>query len=176
MDSVMIENKVIALKELQKIVDDAKAKSKRVVWTNGCYDLLHAGHVRYLLKARACGDILVVGLNSDASVRMSKGPGRPIVKEQERALVMSALSCVDYVIIFDDKSPLKMIDCLRPDVYAKGGDYTIDTINQEERRLVEGYGGEIALLPGVEGRSTTDLIEKILRVYETKSCQESKSV
>jgi len=137
-----------------------------VVWTNGCFDIMHVGHILYLEKARSLGDLLVVGLNSDASVRQSKGPARPIVTESQRAKLLTALSCVDYVIIFDDKTPLKLLATFKPDVYAKGGDYTIDTINQDERKLVESYGGEIALLPGLEGASTTNLIEKILQSYK----------
>ena len=160
----MIE-KVVTITKLKKIVQDLKRSGRRIVWTNGCYDLLHAGHVSYLQRARKYGDVLIVGLNSDASVRLTKGPGRPIVPEQERALVMSALSCVDYVVIFADKSPLKIIGILQPDVYVKGGDYTIDTINQEERRLVEEYGGRIAIVPGVAGRSTTTLIKRISKAY-----------
>ena len=153
--------KCVTLDALRPIVGRLKEAAKRVVWTNGCFDILHAGHVTYLLGARAQGDVLVVGLNSDASVRENKGPGRPITNEQDRALVLSALACVDYVVIFLDKSPLPILETLKPDVYAKGGDYTIDTIVQEERRLVEGYGGSIALLPGVEGASTTSIIEKL---------------
>ncbi len=161
----MVTDKVKNLRQLDKICKTARANGRRVVWTNGCYDLVHAGHVIYLQSARACGDILVVGLNSDASVQKTKGPLRPIVSEANRARVMSALECVDYVIVFDDVSPVKTIEFLKPDVYAKGGDYNIDTINQEERHLVEGYGGDIALLPGVAGLSTTAIIEKILEVY-----------
>lgn len=157
--------KVKTLHQLEKICKAARQKGHRVVWTNGCYDLVHAGHVIYLQRARLCGDVLIVGLNSDKSVQKTKGPLRPIIDQTNRAHVISALSCVDYVIVFDDLSPLRVIEFLKPDVYAKGGDYHIDTINQDERRLVEGYGGEIVLLPGVKGLSTTAVIEKILRVY-----------
>ena len=160
-------DKVVSLSRLKQIVQNAQKADKKVVWTNGCYDLMHAGHIIYLEKARAVGDLLVVGLNSDRSVRMSKGGTRPIVPEELRAKVLSALSCVDYVVLFDDRSPYSLIEFLQPDIYAKGGDYTIDTIDQDERHLVEGYGGEITLFPGVEGMSTTALIEKILQVYRT---------
>ncbi len=152
--------KIIAAEALQRVVAGLQAEGKRVVWTNGCFDLLHAGHVTYLLRASEEGDALVIGLNSDASVRENKGPGRPVVGEQDRALVLSALGCVDYIVIFPDKTPMPLLERLRPDVYAKGGDYTIDTIVQEERRLVEGHGGRIALIPGVEGKSSTRIIEK----------------
>ena len=158
--------KLVTESQLKAILQKVKAEGKRVVWTNGCFDIMHVGHILYLEKARSLGDLLVVGLNSDASVRQSKGPARPIVTESQRAKLLTALSCVDYVIIFDDKTPLKLLDTFKPDVYAKGGDYTIDTINQDERRLVESYGGEIALLPGLEGASTTNLIEKILQSYK----------
>ena len=141
---------------------------KKFAWTNGCFDIIHAGHVDYLERSKAYGDFLVVGLNSDASVRLSKGADRPIVEQDQRAKLLSALSCVDYVLLFDDRSPIKVIESLRPDVYAKGGDYTIETIDQDERRLVEGYGGEIALFPGIEGMSTSTLIEKILRQHKRK--------
>lgn len=157
--------KVKRLHELLLIRENARRDGKTVVWTNGCYDILHAGHVLYLQAAKAQGDLLILGLNSDASVRRTKGPKRPIVNESERAIVLAALSCVDYIVIFDDDSPLEIIAALRPDVYAKGGDYTLDTINQSERRLVEGYGGTIALLPGVPGMSTSAVIERVLQAY-----------
>ena len=105
--------------------------------------------------------ILIVGLNSDASVKKNKGADRPVVSERDRAQVLSALECVDYIVIFDDKTPLPLLETLQPDIYAKGGDYTMDTIVQEERRLVESYGGRIAIIPGREGQSTTYIINKI---------------
>lgn len=153
--------KVKTLKQLQAIMTKLKREGRRVVWTNGCFDILHVGHITYLLKARQHGDVLLVGLNSDASVRANKGPSRPVVNETNRALVLSALECVDYVILFDGKTPMPLLEALQPDVYAKGGDYTLDTIVQEERRLVEGYGGSIAIIPGVEGQSTSNIIEKL---------------
>jgi D-beta-D-heptose 7-phosphate kinase / D-beta-D-heptose 1-phosphate adenosyltransferase len=157
--------KIKTLAELQQIRIAAQCAGKKIVWTNGCYDILHAGHVLYLQAAKNQGDILILGLNSDASVQKTKGSQRPIVNEKERAIVLAGLSCVDYIIIFDDDSPLELIAALRPDVYAKGGDYTIDTINQDERRLVESYGGRIALLPGVPGMSTTTVIDRVLQAY-----------
>jgi D-beta-D-heptose 7-phosphate kinase/D-beta-D-heptose 1-phosphate adenosyltransferase len=157
--------KIVSLGQLRQIVANAKRRGLRVVWTNGCFDLLHVGHILYLEKAKQLGDLLIVGINSDASVRATKGPGRPIVHEAQRARLLASLSCIDYVLIFDDPSPKDIIAELKPDVYVKGGDYTVDTINQEERRIVEGYGGEIALLPGMEGMSTTELIRRILAAY-----------
>lgn len=153
--------KTRSLEELAPLIKRLQAEGQKIVWTNGCFDILHAGHVTYLIRAAREGDVLVVGMNSDTSVRNVKGSGRPIVPETERALILSALECVDHVVIFSDPSPLPIIEVIKPDVYAKGGDYTLDTINQEERRLVEAYGGRIALIPGVEGLSTTALIERI---------------
>ena len=147
--------------KLAETVRKLQAQGKRVVWTNGCFDIVHVGHITYLQRAAKLGDVLVVGLNSDASVRALKGEGRPIIGEDERALVLSALECVDYVTVFEENSPRAIIEEIRPDIYAKGGDYTLDTIDQDERRVVEGYGGEIAILPMVEGRSTTSIIGKI---------------
>ncbi len=154
-------DKLKSVEQLKGIVEKLRRDGKRVVWTNGCFDILHVGHITYLLRARKQGDVMIVGLNSDASVRENKGPDRPVVNEQDRAVVISALECVDYVTIFDDKTPMPLLDALKPDVYAKGGDYTIDTLVQEERRLVEGYGGSIAIIPGSEGQSTTNIINRI---------------
>ncbi|MDZ7370314.1 MAG: D-glycero-beta-D-manno-heptose 1-phosphate adenylyltransferase [candidate division KSB1 bacterium] len=153
------------LAELMEIVALCRSTGKKVVWTNGCFDILHAGHVLYLQAAKEQGDILVVGVNSDASVRRNKGPQRPINAERDRLIVLAALECVDYLLLFDDDSPVLLIDQLRPDIYVKGGDYTIDTVNQDERRLVERYGGKIVLIPGVPGLSTSAVIEKILQAY-----------
>lgn len=161
----LLSDKIKSLDALKSILAVEKSRGKKIVWTNGCYDIMHVGHILYLEKARELGDLLVVGLNSDESVRKSKGPNRPIVEENQRAKLLASLSFVDYVIIFNDQSPKWLIEVLKPDIYAKGGDYTIDTINQEERRLVESYGGEIALLPGIDGMSTTNIIDKILTVY-----------
>lgn len=141
-----------------------RAAGRRLVVTNGCFDLLHRGHVTYLEAARAQGDALLVGLNADASVRELKGLNRPVNSEDDRAFVLAALACVDGVCIFREKTALRFLTEVRPDVYAKGGDYTIDTINQEERRLVEELGGKVVVLPGVPGKSTTSLLEKISRL------------
>ncbi len=127
---------------------------------------MHVGHILYLEKARSLGDVMVVGLNSDASVRAFKGPLRPIVQESQRAKLLSAMTCVDYVVIFDEPSPMKLIELIEPDIFAKGGDYTLDSLNQKERKLVEGYGGEIALLAGIDGMSTSNIISKILKAYK----------
>ncbi|MBN2410983.1 D-glycero-beta-D-manno-heptose 1-phosphate adenylyltransferase [candidate division KSB1 bacterium] len=169
----MQAEKHVNIDQLRDIVTQEKVSGRKIIWTNGCYDILHAGHVIYLEKAKSLGDVLIVGLNSDASVQKNKGPLRPVIDENQRAKLISALSCVDYVVVFDDVSPLNMINELRPDIYVKGGDYDIDTINQEERRLVESYGGDIALLPGVEGMSTTEMINRIIKAYGDKPESES---
>ena len=131
--------------------------------TNGCFDILHAGHVTYLAAARALGDALLVGLNSDASVRALKGAGRPVNPEQDRATVLAALAAVDGVSLFEEMDALRLLAEVKPDIYAKGGDYTIDTINQPERQMVEGAGGKVVILPGVPGRSTTNVLAKIAK-------------
>ena len=153
--------KLKTVDQLKPAVEKLKKDGKKVVWTNGCFDILHVGHITYLIAARQEGDVLVVGLNTDKSVQENKGPGRPVVNERDRATVLSALECVDYVVLFGGKTPMPLLEALKPDVYAKGGDYTIDTIVQEERRLVEGYGGSIAIIPGVDGHSTTGIIDRI---------------
>ena len=135
-----------------------RAAGARVVFTNGCFDILHAGHVRYLAAARALGDVLILGLNSDASVRRLKGEMRPVNSEADRAEVVGALASVDYVVIFGEDTAEELIARVRPAVYAKGGDYTRETL--PEARIVESYGGEVAFIPLVEGKSTTGIIER----------------
>ena len=130
----------------------------RVVFTNGCFDILHAGHVRYLAAARALGDVLILGLNSDASVRRLKGEMRPVNTAEDRAEVVGALKSVDYVVIFGEDTAENLIAKVRPAVYAKGGDYTLETL--PEARIVESYGGEVAFIPLVAGKSTTGIIER----------------
>ena len=132
---------------------------QKVVFTNGCFDILHAGHVRYLNKARSFGDCLVLGLNTDSSVRRIKGPSRPINSELDRAEVAGALKAVDYVVLFDETTAEELIRQVHPDVYVKGGDYTIETL--PEGQIVLGYGGSVELVNLVEGRSTTNVIAKI---------------
>ena len=138
-----------------------RTSGKRLVVTNGCFDILHAGHVTYLEAARNQGDALLIGLNDDDSVRQLKGPGRPVNAELDRAAVLAALACVDGVCIFAEKTALNFLSRAEPDIYVKGGDYALDTLNQDERRLVERVGGQIVLLPLVPGKSTTALLKKI---------------
>ena len=138
-----------------------RAGGARVVFTNGCFDILHAGHVRYLATARALGDVLILGLNSDDSVRRLKGATRPVNGEADRAEVVGALTSVDYVVIFSEDTAEELIAKVRPAVYAKGGDYTLETL--PEARIVESYGGEVAFIPLVAGKSTTGMIAKMGR-------------
>jgi D-beta-D-heptose 7-phosphate kinase/D-beta-D-heptose 1-phosphate adenosyltransferase len=135
-----------------------RAEPCRVIFTNGVFDILHAGHVTYLEEARALGDVLVVGLNSDDSVRRLKGPTRPVNTQEDRARVLGALRCVDHVIVFDDDTPLAVITALIPDVLVKGGDYTRDTVVGAD--VVEHYGGSVVIIPLLEGRSTTSIIAR----------------
>ena len=151
------EEKIKSLMELQQILSK---RDKKVVFTNGCFDLLHWGHVQYLFKAREEGDFLIVGLNSDASVREIKGPQRPIVPERERALVLASLECVDYVVIFSEPDPLELIKALKPDVLAKGGDWEVEKVIGKE--FVESYGGKVKLIPYLEGYATHSLIKTIV--------------
>jgi D-beta-D-heptose 7-phosphate kinase/D-beta-D-heptose 1-phosphate adenosyltransferase len=137
-----------------------RGEGKRLVFTNGCFDLLHPGHVRYLRQARALGDALVVALNSDRSVRAIKGEGRPILSERERAEVVAALESVDYVVIFDQETPRSLIASLLPDVLVKGGDWSVDQIVGAEE--VRRAGGAVFSLPYLEGSSTSSIIERIL--------------
>ncbi len=150
---------IIPREHIKDACDAARAKGAAVVFTNGCFDVLHAGHVRYLTKARAMGDFLVIGLNSDASVRRLKGEGRPIVSEADRAEVLDALRAVDIVTIFDETTAEELVRLVKPDVYVKGGDYSIDTL--PEAKIVQEAGGRVELIPFVEGHSTTNVIERI---------------
>lgn len=158
--------KIKSLEVLSSIIADEKNRGKRVVFTNGCFDLLHAGHVKYLQKARGLGDLLVLGLNSDASVRRLKGAKRPLIDQEERAHLMAALDCVDYVTVFEEGTPLELIKALKPDILAKGGDYTLDGV--VGREIVESYGGRVELITFVEGKSTTNIIERILELYSAE--------
>ncbi len=141
-----------------------RASGKRLVVTNGCFDLLHLGHVTYLETARAQGDALLVGVNSDAAVRQLKGPGRPVTPEGDRAAVLAALESVDGACIFAEATATRFLAAAQPDVYVKGGDYTLDTLNQDERRTVEQAGGKIVIIPFVPGKSTTATLKKIMRL------------
>jgi D-beta-D-heptose 7-phosphate kinase/D-beta-D-heptose 1-phosphate adenosyltransferase len=143
-----------------------RREGRRLVFTNGCFDLLHPGHVRYLKQARALGDALVVALNSDSSVRALKGPRRPILNQSERAEIVAALEAVDYVVVFDDETPRGLIALLLPDVLVKGGDWGVDQIVGRDE--VEAAGGRVLSLPYVEGSSSTDIIGRVLEAENRK--------
>ncbi len=153
--------KLKTLGQLAVIVAREKKRGRRVVLANGCFDLFHVGHVRYLEAAKACGDILVVALNSDASVRALKGSGRPLLGVEDRAAIMCAFACVDYVTIFKERDVSRVLRRLRPDVHAKGSDYTVETV--PERRVVLDYGGEIFIAGGPKVRSASHLLRRIAR-------------
>lgn len=151
--------KILSIEKMLVERERLRARGERVVFTNGVFDLLHVGHVRYLAQARALGDVLVVAINSDRSVRELKGPDRPVFDEGERAEILAALRNVDYVVIFDNVSPRSLISQLLPDVLVKGGDYRLDEIHGREE--VEAAGGRVVSLPFVDGASTTTLIERM---------------
>jgi rfaE bifunctional protein nucleotidyltransferase chain/domain len=154
--------KVIALDALLELRRHWRAAGRTVVWTNGCFDILHVGHVRGLQEARGLGDVLVVGVNSDASVRKLKGPARPIVPEAERAEVLAALGCVDHVLIFGEDTPREVLARLRPDVHCKGADYAPPSTRPiPEAGVVRAYGGRIAFLTFSPGVSTSDIVSRI---------------
>ena len=153
--------KIIPWEQLPDWRARLRAVGKKLVVTNGCFDLLHLGHVTYLENARNLGDLLLIGLNGDESVRQLKGEGRPVNSESDRAAVLSALQSVDAVCIFGEVTANRFLARAEPDIYVKGGDYTLDTVNQEERRTVEQAGGSIRIIQFVPGKSTTALLKKI---------------
>jgi rfaE bifunctional protein nucleotidyltransferase chain/domain len=154
-----MNHKIVDAKKLAEIAREMKARGKKLVFTNGCFDLLHPGHVRYLAAARAFGDALAVGINGDDSVRSLKGSGRPINRESDRAEVMAALESVDFVTIFPEIRTTNLLQLVRPQIYAKGGDYTPETLNAEERSVLDDIGAEIRIVPFEPGYSTTTLID-----------------
>ncbi|MGA2179802.1 MAG: D-glycero-beta-D-manno-heptose 1-phosphate adenylyltransferase [Verrucomicrobiota bacterium] len=141
-----------------------RASGRKLVVTNGCFDILHLGHVTHLESARQFGDALLVGVNGDDATRQLKGADRPVNPESDRAAVLAALESVDGVCIFAEKTATRFLLAAKPDIYVKGGDYTLDTLNQEERHVVESAGGKIVIIPFVPGKSTTALLEKISRL------------
>jgi rfaE bifunctional protein nucleotidyltransferase chain/domain len=164
---VLPANKVVDLSSLQSLCEAHRREGRVVVWTNGCFDLFHAGHARSLYAASLLGDVLVVGVNSDESVRKLKGPGRPVLGEGERAELIAALGCVDHVVVFADLLPTRVLEVLRPDVHCKGSDYAPPHGKPiPEKVVVEAYGGRVVFLPLVEGVSTSELIRRV-RALET---------
>src|SRR5271165_2663562 len=156
----VVNSKIRPIGELVLLRAEWARSGRKVVWTNGCFDLLHAGHVRSLRDAKALGDILVVGVNSDASVRAIKGDARPIIGQDDRAETIAALEAVDYVTIFDEPDPIMALSRLRPDIHCKGAEYAGGTRPMPERETVLSYGGRIEFLPLHPGRSTSDLIQR----------------
>ena len=153
------------LNKLKTVLDRCRNERKKIVFTNGCFDLLHTGHVRYLKAAKKLGDVLIVGVNSDASVKTLKGKHHPIVPEEERAEIVDALKPVDYVVLFHESNPEALIQLVKPDIHVKGGDYTMADI--PEAPLVKSLGGKTVILKEVEGKSTSNIIQQILQSYIT---------
>ncbi|HZS75200.1 MAG TPA: D-glycero-beta-D-manno-heptose 1-phosphate adenylyltransferase [Ktedonobacteraceae bacterium] len=170
MNTIQVLPKILSHDELAQIVRRRQQAGEQAVFTNGCFDLLHLGHIRYLQDARSLGDFLILGLNSDESTRRLKGPGRPLVPQQERAEILAALSCVDYVTIFDEPTACPLVEQLQPAIYVKGGDYAsagsqqFDPDRLPEAKVVQAYGGSVRLIPYLPGHSTTELIAKIKRL------------
>jgi rfaE bifunctional protein nucleotidyltransferase chain/domain len=156
-----LKKKILSLEELAQRAEEIQRNGRRLVLTNGCFDLLHVGHVRYLQEARALGDFLAVAVNGDESVRALKGNGRPLNTATDRAEVLAALSSVDFVTIFPSMRATDVIAALRPSIYAKGGDYQVETLNPEELSALEKVGARIEILPLVAGKSTSGLLERM---------------
>ena len=159
-----MREKIVDLKQLAARGKEIRAAGEKLVVTNGCFDLLHIGHVRYLQAARALGDVLAVGINGDRSARELKGPGRPLNNERERAEVLAALEAVDLVAIFPELRATRFIEAAAPAIYVKGGDYTLETLDAEERTALEKVGANIRIIPFEKGYSTTRLVEKLRRL------------
>jgi D-beta-D-heptose 7-phosphate kinase/D-beta-D-heptose 1-phosphate adenosyltransferase len=162
----MSMEKIVDLETLQKILAEARSGKRRIVFTNGCFDLLHAGHIQYLEEAGKLGDLLIIGLNSDRSVNELKGRQRPILKQEERARILAGLASVSYITIFDESTPLELIKALLPDLLVKGGDWGTHQI--VGRAEVEAAGGVCLSLPFAAGQSTTSIIERVLEQYSLK--------
>jgi rfaE bifunctional protein nucleotidyltransferase chain/domain len=160
--SEIIENKIVSGKNLERIIALCHFKQKKVVFTNGCFDILHQGHVEYLAKAAEQGDILIVGLNSDHSVRLIKGSGRPVQNEQSRSLLLASLQFIDYIVLFDEATPYNLIRLIQPDVLVKGADYKPEDIVGYD--IVQARGGKIITIELTPGFSTTDIISKLNRL------------
>lgn len=161
--------KLLDSDSLKDRLNDLHRSGRRIVFTNGCFDILHAGHVRYLSEARSYGDILVVGLNSDKSVKLIKGENRPIIPELQRAEVLAGLWCVDYVTLFHESDPLKLIEKLKPDILVKGADWAEDQIVGAD--MVNANGGKVIRIRMVSGVSTSEIIQKILKIYGNQEKQ-----
>lgn len=159
----MVNKKIVTLKELIQIVGKLKSQNKKIVTTNGVFDILHFGHVEYLEKAKRLGDVLIVGVNTDSSVKQNKGAGRPINNEKSRIGVLAGLESVDYIFLFDEKDPRSWLSKIKPDMHVKSSDYKMSNII--ERNVVKKNNGKIVLMPMLKGYSTTKIINKILYAY-----------
>ncbi|MBC7327964.1 D-glycero-beta-D-manno-heptose 1-phosphate adenylyltransferase [bacterium] len=156
--------RVLQREELKRVVEELRRQGKKIAFTNGCFDIIHLGHIRYLREAKSKGDVLIVGLNSDESVRKIKGDKRPILPEEERAEILASLNMVDFVVIFNELVPDELIKIVKPDVHIKGGDYSAPD-ELPEAELVRSLGGEVHIAQAVEGKSTTNIIETILERF-----------
>lgn len=156
-----LDSKIITLAKIREWRSKVRKNGQQLVVTNGCFDILHVGHIRYLHSARKEGDLLLIGLNGDESIRQLKGDGRPVNPESDRALLLAALECVDAVCIFPEKRATRFLNEAQPDIYVKGGDYTLETLDSDERRTIESAKGQIVFIPFITDRSTSKLINKI---------------
>ncbi len=156
-------NKILDRNTLKNELDPLRKKGKKIAFTNGCFDILHIGHIRYLREAKKTADILVLAINSDASVKKIKGEKRPLVPQEDRAEIMAALEFIDFVTIFDETTPLELINLLKPDVLIKGGDWAQDKVVGRDE--IKKWGGKLTLIPEINGKSTTSIVDKIRQVY-----------
>ena len=156
-------NKILERNDLKDKLEELRKKGKKIAFTNGCFDILHVGHVRYLREAKKTADVLVLALNSDSSARSIKGEKRPLMNEKERAEILAALECIDFVTIFQELTPLELINYLKPDILIKGGDWPEEKVVGREE--IKKWGGRVAIIPEVEGKSTTNIVEKIKKLY-----------
>jgi rfaE bifunctional protein nucleotidyltransferase chain/domain len=156
-------DKILERKRLKEKVEALRKNGKKIAFTNGCFDILHVGHVRYLTEARKNADILILALNSDSSVRAIKGEKRPLVPEEERAEVLAAIECIDFITIFQESTPLELINLLKPDFLIKGGDWPEDKVVGRDE--IKKWGGRVIIIPEIKGKSTTNIVEKIKTVY-----------
>jgi D-beta-D-heptose 7-phosphate kinase/D-beta-D-heptose 1-phosphate adenosyltransferase len=156
-------DKILERKRLKEKVEALRKNGKKIAFTNGCFDILHVGHVRYLTEARKTADILILALNSDSSVRAIKGEKRPLVPEEERAEVLAAIECIDFITIFQESTPLELINLLKPDFLIKGGDWPEDKVVGRDE--IKKWGGRVIIIPEIKGKSTTNIVEKIKTVY-----------
>jgi len=161
----MIKEKIKSIEEIEGLIAALKKENKKIITTNGVFDILHIGHIRYLNEAKNLGDVLIVALNSDNSVKQIKDPRRPINNENIRAEAIASLSCVDYVLIFPEKTPIDVLSKLKPNIHVKGGDYNLDQL--PEKNVIEKNKGKIVLIPEIEGYSTSNLIDKIVELYKS---------